>query len=51
MAFALQERYLPSETGAKSLLAASALSPRRDGEQLSSYAFDLLILTSTFEWK
>ena len=42
---------LPSETGAKNLLTASALTPRRDGEQLSSYAFDLLILTSTFEWK
>lgn len=51
MAFALQERYLPSETGAKSLLTASALSPQRDGELLSSYAFDLLILTSTFKWK
>ena len=31
MAFALQERHLPSETGARCLLAASALGPQRDG--------------------
>ena len=35
----------------KESAAASTLSPRRDEEQLSDYAFDLLTLTSSFQWQ